>query len=140
VEPVAGAAVSGPAEPVVVEDWTTSKSFSPTMTAQVGAAPQDILFLIATALQGQGFKVRSEGDGFKATFFSWLRFVADGWERTVLRVSARPNAGGSAVSISVVGRSEASTSRRKGREALTSAFQDAQRRGLTVTTTAWQKA
>lgn len=132
--------MSSPVEPVVVADWTTSKSFSPTMTAQVGAAPQDILSLIATGLEGQGFKVRPEAGGFKATYFSWLRFVADGWERTVLHVSAQPNAGGTSVSISVGGSSEASTSRRKGREALTSAFQDAQRRGLVVTTTAWQRA
>lgn len=127
-------------EPVVVDDWTISKSFSPTMTAQVGAPPGDVLSLIAAGLEGQGFKVRAEADGLKATYFSWLRLAADGWERTVLHVSARPTGDGTAVSISVAGSSEGSTSRRKGREALTSAFQDAQRRGHTVTTTAWQKS
>jgi hypothetical protein len=132
--------VSGPSDPVVVEDWTSSKSFSPTMTAQVAAAPADILSLIAAGLKGQGFKVRPEADGLKATYFSWLRLVADGWERTVLHVTAQPHADGTSVSISVAGSSEASTSRRKGREALTSAFQDAQRRGLAVTTTPWQKS
>ena len=127
-------------EPVVVEDWTTSKSFSPTMTAHVGAPPADVLSLLAAALEGQGFKVRPEADGLKATYFSWLRLAADGWERTVLRVEARPAGDGTDVSISVAGSSEGGTSRRKGREALTTAFQDAQRRGLTVTTTPWQKA
>jgi hypothetical protein len=125
---------------VVVADWTTSKSFTPTMTAHVGAPQADVLSLITAGLEGQGFKVRPEADGLKATYFSWLRLAADGWERTVLRVSATPGADGTAVSISVAGSSEGATSRRKGREALTTAFQDAQHRGLTVTTTPWQKA
>lgn len=130
--------------PIEVADWLEAKSFSPRMTASVGLPMGDALSLLAGALAGHGYKVTDRTDsGFRA---SWVdRWVLLGiaaatdidFRRTRLAVSAVPDQAGSTVTIAVEKGGEHRAGRRKGREALTGAFRDAQRRGVPVSTTPW---
>ncbi len=73
----------------------------------------------------------------------WLgAAMATDWDfkRTRLAVTASPSEGGTTLTIAVEKGGEHRAGRRRGREALTAAFQDAQRRGVPVTTTPWEKA
>ncbi|WP_329705544.1 hypothetical protein [Nocardioides sp.] len=130
--------------PIEVPDWLGAKSFTPRMTASVGLPVSDALSLVADALVARGYKVKDRtGSGFRA---SWV----DKWvllgiaaatdidvKRTRLAVSAVPSDGGSTLTIAVEKGGEHRAGRRRGREALTEAFQDAQRRGVPVSTTSW---
>jgi hypothetical protein len=132
--------------PIEVEDWLGARSFSPRMTAALGVTVPEALSLLAGALTAQGFKVKDETDhGFRA---SWVdKWVLLGiatatdidFRRTRLAVSAVPSETGSTVTIAVEKGGEHRAGRRKGREALSTAFQDAQRLGVPVTTTPWEK-
>jgi hypothetical protein len=132
--------------PIEVDDWLGAKSFSPRMTAFLGLTVPETLSLLATALTSQGFKVKDQTDrGFRASWVDkWallgIAAVTDiDFRRTRLAVTAIASETGAAVTIAVEKGGEHRTGRRKGREALTTAFQDAQRRGIPVTTTAWEK-
>jgi len=130
--------------PIEVPDWLEAKSFSPRMTASVGLPMGDALSLLAAALTEHGYKVTDRTDsGFRA---SWVdRWVLLGiaaatdidFRRTRLAVSAVPAAAGSTLTIAVEKGGEHRAGRRKGREALTDAFRDAQRRDVPVSTTPW---
>jgi hypothetical protein len=132
--------------PIEVDDWLGAKSFSPRMTASLGLSVPEALRLLAGALTAQGFKVKDEtGSGFRA---SWVdKWVLLGiavatdidFRRTRLAVSAVTSGPGTTVTIAVEKGGEHRVGRRRGREALSTAFQDAQRRGVSVTTTPWAK-
>jgi hypothetical protein len=130
--------------PIEVTDWLAAKSFSPRMTATVGLPVGDALSLVADALSGHGYKVKDRTDsGFRASWVDrWVLFgIAAATDidvkRTRLAVSAAPDGDGSTLTISVEKGGEHRAGRRKGREALTEAFQGAQRRGVPVSTTPW---
>ena len=130
--------------PIEVPDWLAAKSFTPRMTASVGLPVGDALALVADALADHGYKLKDRTDaGFRA---SWV----DKWvllgiaaatdidvKRTRLAVTAVPAGAGSTLTIVVEKGGEHRAGRRRGREALTDAFQDAQRRGVAVSTTSW---
>jgi hypothetical protein len=132
--------------PIEVADWLDAKTFSPRMTATLGLAMADALALVSGALTTQGFKIKDATPvGFRASWMDktgWLGVaLATDWDfkRTRLTVTASPSGSGTTLAIAVEKGGEHRVGRRKGREALTAAFQDAQRRGVTVTTTAWEK-
>jgi len=132
--------------PIEVSDWLDAKSFSPRMTATLGLPPADALALVSGALTAQGFKVKDvTTTGFRASWSDltgWLGVaMATDWDfrRTRLAVTASPSGADTTLTIAVEKGGEHRPGRRKGREALTAAFQDAQRRGVRVTTTPWQK-
>jgi hypothetical protein len=130
--------------PIEVSDWLEAKTFSPRMSATVGLPPGDALDLVAAALRDHGYKVKDRTDlGFRA---SWVdRWVLLGiavatdidFKRTRLAVTAAPAVAGSTLTIAVEKGGEHRAGRRKGRDALTAAFRDAQRRGIPVSTTPW---
>ena len=111
------------------------------MTASLSVPPSDALGIVAAGLTSQGFKISyAYDDGFRASYRDKLSLLElDFFRRCVLRVLAAPDGSGSVLSISVEEGGEHRAGRRRGREGLTAAFQDAQRRGVTVTTTPWQK-
>jgi hypothetical protein len=130
--------------PIEVPDWLEAKSFSPWMTASVGLPVPEALSLVAAALGEHGYKIKERTDaGFRASWVDrWVLFgIAAATDidvkRTRLAVSAVPAGSGSTLSIVVEKGGEHRTGRRKGREALTDAFQHAQRRGVAVSTTPW---
>ena len=132
--------------PIEVADWLDGKTFSPRMTATLGLPSADALGLVSGALTSQGFKIKdATATGFRASWrdlTGWLGVaMADDWDfkRTRLAVTAAPTAAGTTLTIAVEKGGEHRAGRRKGREALTAAFQDAQRRGVPVTTTPWEK-
>jgi hypothetical protein len=132
--------------PIEVSDWLDGKTFSPRMTATLGLPAADALALVSGALRSQGFKIKdATPTGFRASWMDhtgWLgAALAADWEfkRTRLAVTASPGAAGTTLTVAVEKGGEHRAGRRKGREALTAAFQDAQRRGVPVTTTPWEK-
>ena len=133
--------------PVEVADWTKEgQSFTPQMTATLTVPVPDALALVSHALTTQGFKVKdATAAGFRASWIDkWgllgLATITDvDLKRTRLAVTAAPAAGGTTLTITVEKGGEHRAGRRKGRDALTAAFQDAQRRGVEVTTTPWAK-
>ena len=133
--------------PVEVEDWTKeAKSFTPQMTATLTVPVPEALALVSHALTAAGFKVKDATDaGFRASWLDkWgllgLATITDvDLKRTRLAVTAAPAAAGTTLTIAVEKGGEHRTGRRHGREALTAAFQDAQRRGVEVETTPWVK-
>jgi hypothetical protein len=133
--------------PIEVSDWLDAKTlFHPRMTATLGVPAGEALGLLSTALAAQGYKVKdATPTGFRATWWDrsgWLGMIAaTDWEfkRTRLAVTASPATSGTTLTIQVEKGAEHRAGRRKGREALTTAFQDAQRRGIEVTTTPWEK-
>jgi len=132
--------------PIEVADWLDGRTFSPRMTATLDLPPGDALALVSGALAAQGFRIKdSTATGFRATWADrsgWLGVaLATDWDfkRTRLAVTAAPAGSGTTLTVAVEKGAEHRAGRRKGREALTAAFQDAQRRGVTVTTTAWEK-
>ena len=132
--------------PIEVADWLDGKTFSPRMTATLGLPAADALALVSGALAAQGFKVKdATATGFRASWSDltgWLGVaMATDWDfrRTRLAVTASPAEAGTSLTIAVEKGGEHRAGRRKGREALTAAFQDAQRRGVPVTTTPWVK-
>ena len=133
--------------PIEVEDWLEAKTFSPRMTASLGLPVRDALALVAGALTAEGYAVKEQTDsGFRASWvdkWALLGIVAItdiDFRRTRLAVSAVPAGPGSDLTIAVEKGGEHRAGRRKGREALTAAFRDAQRRGVPVSTTPWTKA
>ena len=133
--------------PIEVADWLDGRTFSPRMTATLGLPSPDALALVSGALTSQGFRIKdATATGFRASWMDrtgWLgAALATDWDfrRTRLAVTASPSGvGGTTLTIAVEKGSEHRAGRRKGREALTAAFQDAQRRGVPVTTTPWEK-
>jgi hypothetical protein len=132
--------------PLEVEDWLGAQTFSPRMTASLGVPATEALSLLAGALTGQGFKVKDRtGDGFRASWVDkWallgIAAVSDlDFKRTRLAVTAEPSEDGTTLTVAVEKGGEHRAGRRRGREALTQAFQEAQRRGIMVTTTPWEK-
>jgi hypothetical protein len=133
--------------PIEVDDWLTARTFlHPRMTATVGLPVAGALDLVADALTSHGYKVKdATATGFRATWWDrtgWLGVVAaTDWDfkRTRLAVTATPSAAGTELAIQVEKGAEHRAGRRQGREALTAAFQDAQRRGVPVSTTPWVK-
>ena len=132
--------------PIEVADWLDGKTFSPRMTAMLALPAPDALALVSGALASQGFKIKdATAAGFRASWMDrtgWLGVaLATDWDfkRTRLAVTASPADSGTLLSIAVEKGGEHRAGRRRGREALTAAFQDAQRRGIAVTTTPWEK-
>jgi hypothetical protein len=133
--------------PIEIADWLDAKTlFHPRMTATLSLPAADALGLLADALTSQGYKVKdATATGFRATWWDktgWLGVVAiTDWDfkRTRIAVTAAPATSGTTLTIQVEKGAEHRAGRRKGREALTTAFQDAQRRGVPVTTTPWEK-
>jgi hypothetical protein len=132
--------------PIEVEDWLGAESFSPRMTASLGLSVPEALALLGGALTSQGFKVEDATDcGFRASWVDkWallgIAAVTDmDFRRTRLAVTAEPSGAGTRLTVAVEKGGEHRAGRRRGREALTAAFQDAQRRGIMVTTTPWEK-
>jgi hypothetical protein len=133
--------------PIEVDDWLSAKTFKhPTMTASLGMPVPDALALVVSALTAHGYKVKDAGPtGFRATW--WDRtgllgvLAATDWDfkRTRLAVTAAAVGAETRLTVQVERGAEHRAGRRKGREALTAAFQDAQRRGIAVTTTPWVK-
>ena len=133
--------------PIEITDWLDGKTFSPRMTATLGLPSGDALALVSGALTSQGFKIKdATATGFRASWMDltgWLGVaMATDWDfkRTRLAVTAAPSGAGTTLTIAVEKGGEHRAGRRKGREALTAAFQDAQRRGVPVTTTPWEKS
>jgi len=133
--------------PIEVTDWLDGKSFTPRMTATLGLPSSDALALVSGALTSQGFKIKdATPTGFRASWMDltgWLGVaMAADWDfnRTRLAVTASPSGAGTTLTIAVEKGGEHRAGRRRGREALTTAFQDAQRRGVPVTTTPWEKS
>jgi hypothetical protein len=130
--------------PIEVTDWLEARTFSPRMIVTVGLPVRDALDLVASALGEHGYQIREQTDtGFRA---SWVdRWVLLGIaaatdidvKRTRLAVTAASAAGGSTLTVAVEKGGEHRGGRRKGREALTEAFREAQRRGVPVSTTPW---
>jgi hypothetical protein len=133
--------------PIEVDDWLSARTFlHPRMTATMGLPVTGALDLLAAALTSHGYKVKdATPTGFRATWrdqTGWLGVVAaTDWDfkRTRLAVTAAPSDAGTELAIQVEKGAEHRTGRRQGREALTAAFQDAQRRGVAVSTTPWVK-
>jgi len=72
-------------------------------------------------------------EGHARRIASYLPHHAD------IAVTAEPSGAGTRLTVAVEKGGEHRAGRRRGREALTAAFQDAQRRGIMVTTTPWEK-
>jgi hypothetical protein len=132
--------------PIEVTDWLDGKTFSPRMTATVGLPSANALALVSSALTAQGFKIKdATATGFRASWMDvtgWLgAAMATDWDlkRTRLAVTASSSGAGTTLTIAVEKGGEHRAGRRRGREALTTAFQDAQRRGVPITTTPWEK-
>ena len=130
--------------PIEIDDWLAARSFSPSMTAEVGLPVGDALGLVAAALAAEGFDVKDRTPGgFRASWVDkWallgIAAITDmDFKRTRLAVSAAQAGSGSTLTIAVEKGGEHRAGRRKGREALTAAFRDAQRRGIPVSTTPW---
>ena len=137
------------ATPVEVVDWTKqAPTFTPTMTATIGAAPADALAAVEVGLATQGYRIKSRtGNGFVASHRKLVSGIlglvtathgglAD---RTLLAVAADPTAEGTRLTITVTGGGEHRGGRKGAAAGLTAAFQDLQRRGATVATTPWVK-
>ena len=132
--------------PIEVDDWVHASLLHPRMTATVGLPVADTLELAADALTAHGYKLKdTTPTGFRASWWDrtgWLGVVAaTDWDfkRTRLAVTATPSGSGTELAIEVEKGAEHRTGRRQGREALTAAFRDAQRRGVPVTITPWVK-
>jgi hypothetical protein len=133
--------------PIEVADWLDAKTlFHPRMTATLALPTAAALALVSGALSSEGFKIKdATGTGFGAIWWDrtgWLGVIAStDWDfkRTRLAVTAAPAGPGTTLTIQVEKGAEHRTGRRKGREALTLALQEAQRRGVSVTTTPWEK-
>jgi len=135
--------------PVEIRDWTKeAKSFKPSMTADLQTAPETALESIATGLAAQGFRIRDRtSTGFRASHrqvvWGILGLVTDNdadiLDRTLLAVEASPTGPGTRLTISVAGGGGHRAGRKRGRAGLTTGLQDLQRRGIAVTTTAWQR-
>ena len=132
--------------PIEVDDWVRASLLHPRMTATVGLPVAETLELVAGSLGAHGYKVKdATPTGFRATWWDrtgWLGMVAaTDWDfkRTRLAVTASPIGAGTELAIQVEKGAEHRTGRRQGREALTAAFQHAQRRGVPVATTPWVK-
>ena len=133
--------------PIEVCDWLDANTLlHPRMTATLGLPVADALSLLAGSLTSHGFKVKdATPTGFRAVWWDksgWLGVLAaTDWDfkRTRLAVTATTSDTGTALAIQVERGAEHRAGRRTGREALTSAFRDAQHRGVPVTTTPWEK-
>jgi len=135
--------------PIEVQDWTKeAKSFKPSMTADVLTSPADALGSVAAGLTSQGFRVKERTPtGFRASHRQLVRGIlglatasdADILDRTLLAVEASPAGQGTRLTITVAGGGEHSAGRKRGRAGLTVGLQELQRRGIAVTTTAWQR-
>lgn len=132
--------------PIEVDDWVRASLMRPRMTATVGLPVADALALLSSSLTANGYQVKDASpSGFRASWWDRSGFLgmlaATDWDfkRTRLAVSAKPAGTGTELTIQVEKGAEHRAGRRKGREALTAAFQDAQRRGIPVTTTPWAK-
>jgi hypothetical protein len=138
------------AGPIEVGDWTKqAKSFTPTMTADVGAPAEAALEAVAAGLSAQGYRIRDEtGTGFRASHRKVIQGIlglvtandADILDRTLLAVSAAPAGSGTRLTISVVGGGNHGAGIKRGTAGLTAGLQDLQRRGVVVTTTPWRRA
>ena len=137
------------AAPVEVRDWTKeAKSFKPSMTADVQASPQEALDSLAAGLTSQGFRIKDRTPtGFRASHRQVISGIlglvtgndADILDRTLLAVEATPAGQGARIVISVAGGGVHRAGRKRGPAGLTAGLQDLQRRGIAVTTTAWQR-
>ena len=132
--------------PIEVDDWVRASLLHPQMTATVGLPVPAALDLLADSLGAHGYKVKdATPTGFRATWWDrtgWLGMLAaTDWDfkRTRLAVTASESGPGTELAIQVEKGAEHRAGRRQGREALTAALQDAQRRGVPVTTTPWVK-
>ena len=130
--------------PIEITDWLEAKTFSPHMTATVGLPVPAALDLVAAALGDHGYKIKDRTEaGFRATWVDkWVLLgIAAAtdidFKRTRLAVTAAPAAEGAALTVAVEKGGEHRAGRRKGREALTAAFREAQRSGIPVSTTPW---
>jgi hypothetical protein len=137
--------------PIEVADWSKeAKSFRPRMTADVAAPADAALELVARALEAQGFRIKDRtAAGFRASYRDLVGGVLgvvtasdfDIVNSTQLSVAATPaDDQRTVLTISVLKGGVDRAGRRRGREALTAAFQEAQRRGVAVTTTPWQRS
>jgi hypothetical protein len=132
--------------PIEVDDWVRASLVRPRMTATVGLPVAEALELLAGSLGAYGYQVKdATPTGFRATWWDrtgWLGMLAaTDWDfkRTRLAVTASESGRGTELAIQVEKGAEHRAGRRQGREALTAALQDAQRRGVPVTTTPWVK-
>jgi hypothetical protein len=138
------------ATPVEVGDWTKeAKSFSPTMTADVGAAAEPALEAVAAGLSAEGYRIKDRtSTGFRASHRKLIQGIlglvtgndADILDRTLLSVTAAAAGSGTVLTISVEGGGQHSAGIRCGTAGLTAGLQDLQRRGVSVATTPWRKA
>lgn len=137
------------AGPVEVADWTKqARSFRPTMTAEVGAPPEAALEALAAGLAAEGYRVKDRtASGFRASHRRLVRGIlglvtandADILDRTLLAVSALPDAGRCRITVSVQAGGQHSGGIRRGTAGLTAGFQELQRGGVAVTAGPWQK-
>jgi hypothetical protein len=132
--------------PIEVDDWVSASLFHPRMTATVGLPVAEALDLLAGSLGAHGYKVKdATPSGFRASWWDRTGFLgmiaATDWDfkRTRLAVTATPSGSGTELAIQVEKGAEHRAGRRQGRDALTAAFQDAQRHGVPVSTTPWVK-
>jgi hypothetical protein len=132
--------------PIEVADWLDAKTFSPAMTATLSLPAADALALLSGALAGQGFTIKdATAGGFTASWSDWTGWLGVlaatdmDFKRTRLSVTAAPAPSGTTLTIAVEKGGQHRGGRRRGRAALTAAFQDVQRQGGTVTTTPWVK-
>lgn len=135
--------------PVEVQDWTKeAKSFKPSMTAEVQTSLEAALESIAAGLSSQGFRIKDRSPtGFRASHRKVVQGIlglvtgndADILDRTLLAVEATPAGQGTRLTITVAGGGEHRAGRTRGPAGLTAGLQDLQRRGVAVTTTAWQR-
>jgi hypothetical protein len=119
---------------------------NPQMSATVGLPVADALALVSGALTDHGYRVKdATPTGFRATWWDKTGFLGMlaatdlDFKRTRLAVTADASEAGTALTIQVERGAEHRAGRRKGREALTAAFRDAQQRGVPVSTTPWVK-
>jgi hypothetical protein len=137
------------AAPVEVQDWTKeAKSFKPSMTADVQTSPEAALESVAAGLTSHGFRIKDRTPaGFRASHRKVVQGIlglvtgndADSLDRTLQAVAAEPAGQGTRLTISVAGGGEHRAGRKRGPAGLTAGLQDLQRRGVAVTTTAWQR-
>jgi hypothetical protein len=135
--------------PVEVQDWTKeAKSFEPSMTADVLSSPTLALDSIAAGLTSQGFRIKDRTPtGFRASHRQLVGGIlglvtasdADILDRTLLVIEASPAGDSTRLTISVAGGGQHRAGRKRGPAGLTVGLQELQRRGIAVTTTAWQR-
>ena len=134
--------------PIEVADWLDGQDLQPPDDRHAGPAVAPTPSRWSSgALTSQGFKIKD------ATAHR-LPGLVDGPDRVARRGDGHrlglqadparrdrrpPSGAGTTLTIAVEKGGEHRAGRRKGREALTAAFQDAQRRGVPVTTTPWEK-